>query len=95
MVKYRERKDWASYTLTRILFLGRVNEAQWQSWLRHGRLDPPSLQELLEDIARRENTRRLAKIADERWKSLETKKGERLALKDSDDALRGIHYVYL
>jgi len=47
------------------------------------------LQELLEDIARRENTRRLAKIADERWATLGSGSVERLALKDSDEAVKG------
>jgi hypothetical protein len=91
MVKYRERKDWASYSIARILFC-EINVAQWQSWLRHGRSEPPSLQELLEDNARRENTRRLAKIADEKWATLSVKSGERLALKDSEDAIKGIPF---
>lgn len=93
MVKYRERKDWASYDLARTVSWIKADVAQWQSWLRHARFDPPSLEELLEDNRRRENTRRLAKIADERWATLGSGNVERLAVADSNEALKGISSI--
>jgi len=64
--------------------------AQWQSWLRHGREDSPSLQELVEDNERRERVRRLAKIADEKWKSLGSGAADKLSIGNSDEALQGL-----
>jgi hypothetical protein len=63
------------------------NPAQWQSWLRHSRAEPPSVQELIEDLHRRENTRRLAQIADDKWA---TDRTTRPAVTSGDDALKGI-----
>ena len=71
--------------------------AQWQSWLRHSREDTPSLEELVQDIERRERVKRLAKIADERWRSLGASAmagGERLGIGSSDEALQGIFPVF-
>ena len=66
--------------------------AQWQSWLRHGREDTPSVQELVEDNERRERVRRLAKIADEKWKSLGSgaPAADKLSIGNSDEALQGL-----
>jgi NADH:ubiquinone oxidoreductase subunit len=86
MVKYRVKKDWASYELTRTPSLSSLISAQWQSWLRHSRAEPPSVQELIADAQRRENTRRLAQIADARWA---TERGERPAVTSGEDALNG------
>ena len=44
------------------------------------------MQELLEDIQRRENTRRLAQIADEQWAS---ERREKLAVTSGENALNG------
>jgi hypothetical protein len=44
------------------------------------------LQELLEDIQRRENTRRLAQIADEQWAS---ERRQKLAVTSGEEALNG------
>jgi hypothetical protein len=63
--------------------------AQWESWLRHSRDDPPSIQELLLDEERKERTRRLAKIADERWITKEQQSVERLPVGSSEEALKG------
>ena len=71
--------------------------AQWQSWLRHSREDTPSLEELVQDIERRERVRRLAKIADERWRSLGAGPMagvERLGIGSSDEALQGTFPVF-
>jgi len=66
--------------------------AQWQTWLRHGREETPSLEELVQDVERRERVRRLAKIADEKWKSLGSGStaGEKLSIGSSEEALRGM-----
>ncbi|KAF7891696.1 hypothetical protein EAF00_007998 [Botryotinia globosa] len=40
---------------------------QWHQWLRHTREDPPSVEELLGDLARQERLKVLARQADERW----------------------------
>jgi hypothetical protein len=69
--------------------------AQWQAWLRHSREDAPSLQELVDDEQRRERTRRLAKIADERWKLVGPQSAERLAVGSSAEALNGTDLVAL
>lgn len=93
MVKYRVKKDWASYELTRICSVSSLISAQWQSWLRHSRAEPPSVQELITDVQRRENTRRLAQIADARWA---TERGERPAVTSGEEALNGIFLlIYL
>ena len=72
--------------------------AQWQSWLRHSREDTPSLQELVEDIERRERVRRLAKVVDERWRSLGSGSGEvegKLSIGTSEAALKGKLFIYM
>ena len=43
--------------------------AQWHQWLRHTRIDPPSIQEQQMDVHRQERMRTLAAEADERWAS--------------------------
>ncbi|MCJ1407107.1 hypothetical protein MMC19_001177 [Ptychographa xylographoides] len=40
---------------------------QWHQWLRHTRLDPPSLEEQQSDIQRQAQLKQLARLADERW----------------------------
>ncbi|TGO53274.1 hypothetical protein BOTNAR_0299g00050 [Botryotinia narcissicola] len=40
---------------------------QWHQWLRHTREDPPSIEELVGDLARQERLKVLARQADERW----------------------------
>jgi len=47
----------------------------------------PTLQELLEDIQRRENTRRLAQIADEQWAN---ERREKLAVTSGEEALNAV-----
>ncbi|KAF2744635.1 hypothetical protein M011DRAFT_470235 [Sporormia fimetaria CBS 119925] len=42
---------------------------QWQQWLRHTRIEPPTLQELQMDVARQEQIKVLAARADERWQN--------------------------
>ena len=90
MVKYRQRKDWASYHLTRTFPPEVAYVAQWQSWLRHSREDAPSIEELLRDEGRKERTRGLAKIADQRWITQGRQSVERLTIRNSDDAMKGI-----
>lgn len=96
MVKYRTKTDWASYKLSRVSTSVRrvLKVAQWQSWLRHSREDTPSLRELVEDIERRERVRRLAKVVDEKWKSLGSgNSGEvegKLRIGSSEEALQCI-----
>lgn len=41
--------------------------AQWHQWLRHTRNEPPSIQELRQDMERKSQLKILAKQADERW----------------------------
>jgi hypothetical protein len=110
MVQYRQKDDWASYTLARIFpFIIPLHNtplvimspqsvrclqmtAQWQSWLRHSREDTPSLEELLLDIERRQRVRQLAKLADDRWRSLGsggTAEAVRLGIGSSEGALQG------
>ena len=64
--------------------------AQWQSWLRHSRKDAPSTEELLADEERKERTKRLAKMADERWITKEQQPMERLTVKSSEEALKAV-----
>ena len=106
MVKFRVKDDWASYKLPRknnhpsssfrlLLRLFMQGElsigAQWQTWLRHGREDPPSIQELIADETRRHRTRELAARIDKQWRQLPSQGGaERLPIEDTDEALRGI-----
>jgi NADH dehydrogenase [ubiquinone] 1 alpha subcomplex assembly factor 2 len=40
---------------------------QWHQWLRHTRLDPPSLTEQSQDLVRQQNLKILAAEADARW----------------------------
>lgn len=42
---------------------------QWHQWLRHTRADPPSLNELSQDILRQEQLKILAAAIDARWAS--------------------------
>ena len=68
MVKFRETKDLASHSVSRMSVETGVNVAQWQAWLRHARDEAPSVDELLQDERRREKVRLLGKIADEKWR---------------------------
>jgi len=98
MVQYRVKDDWASYNLPRTppskkkkkRSFGLTGTAQWQTWLRHGREDPPSLQELVEDSQRRRRTRELAARIDEEWHQLSSEGGaEKVGIASSDEALKG------
>jgi len=40
---------------------------QWHQWLRYTRHDPPTIEELSQDVARQERLKILARQADERW----------------------------
>ncbi|KAL1997237.1 hypothetical protein VTN49DRAFT_7384 [Thermomyces lanuginosus] len=42
---------------------------QWHQWLRYVRQDPPSLEEQHRDVIRQQEIKRLAQLADERWRS--------------------------
>lgn len=44
--------------------------AQWHQWLRHTRIDAPSIQEQQYDVSRQEMMKQLAAKADDRWKSI-------------------------
>jgi flagellar motility protein MotE (MotC chaperone) len=97
-VKYREQKDWASYTLTRKLAQAiqlLMAIAQWQAWLRHSRENVPSLKELQVDEERQVRTRLLAKIADQRWITQGQQSIERLAVGSSEEALKGTEQLTL
>jgi NADH dehydrogenase [ubiquinone] 1 alpha subcomplex assembly factor 2 len=45
---------------------------QWLQWLRYTRLEPPSIEELQQDVLRQERMKVLAKEADARWESKES-----------------------
>ncbi|KAG4028394.1 hypothetical protein MFRU_022g01120 [Monilinia fructicola] len=40
---------------------------QWHQWLRHTRVEAPTIEELVGDVARQERLKILARQADERW----------------------------
>ncbi len=42
---------------------------QWHQWLRHTRLDAPTLQEQHLEVQRQQRIKHLARLADERWAS--------------------------
>ncbi|KKK12128.1 hypothetical protein P175DRAFT_0470259 [Aspergillus ochraceoroseus IBT 24754] len=43
---------------------------QWHQWLRHVRVEPPSIEEQQQDIARRIQLNHLAQLANKRWESV-------------------------
>ena len=43
--------------------------AQWHQWLRHTRLEAPSMIEQQSDVRRQVELKQLARLADERWAS--------------------------
>ncbi|KAH0538958.1 hypothetical protein FGG08_004473 [Glutinoglossum americanum] len=43
--------------------------AQWHQWLRQVRDMPPSIAEQQQDVARLQNIKKLARLADERWEN--------------------------
>ncbi|KAI5805681.1 hypothetical protein EDC01DRAFT_725270 [Geopyxis carbonaria] len=53
-------RDWVDYA-------GAV-PVQWHQWLRATRAEPPSVQELVADVRRREGVRELARRSEERWR---------------------------
>lgn len=58
------------------------------TWLRHGREEAPSLQELIEDSERLRRTRELAARIDEQWQQLSSEV-EKPAIGSSDEAMKG------
>ena len=105
MVKFRVKDDWASYKLPRnnndpssplrvfsfVYMDGELSVvAQWQTWLRHGREDSPSIQELIADETRRHRTRELAARIDDQWRQLSSQGGaETTPIGNTDEALKG------
>ncbi|KKY25075.1 hypothetical protein UCRPC4_g02132 [Phaeomoniella chlamydospora] len=59
MVKYRRSTQYSEVKVS----------PQWHQWLRHTRIDPPSLQEQQADVMRQAQMKQLARVADERWAS--------------------------
>jgi len=46
---------------------------QWSQWLKYARMDAPSVQELTEDVGRRERMKVLVGLVEDRWRAEEVK----------------------
>jgi hypothetical protein len=64
------------------------NVAQWQSWLRHSRDQVPSIEELLQDQERIQQTKILAKLADEKW--INERGQQKLRVRSGEEVLKAI-----
>ncbi|TKA30699.1 hypothetical protein B0A50_02419 [Salinomyces thailandicus] len=60
IVKYSQQAHYADVKIS----------PQWHQWLRHTRIDAPSIQEQQYDVSRQEMMKQLAAKADDRWKSI-------------------------
>lgn len=82
----RERREVAPPSKTPHLFDARAVPPEWAAWLRRTRATPPSPEEVAANEARRERTRALAAVVDERAAAA---RAARAALEAADGADRG------
>lgn len=59
-VDYRIKRDWADYQFSSM-------PVQWSAWMRRTRQNPPTIEELQQDVARRERLQRNVALLDQAY----------------------------